>query len=80
MSVLLGKDGGSLRCLELATGRLVWEKLLSASPHGYREICRADVAQEGQPGQKFWTPPVLCGGRIHCRNYRGELVCVEVSR
>lgn len=27
---------------------------------------------------KCWTPPVLCGGRIYCRNAAGEIVCVDV--
>jgi hypothetical protein len=26
----------------------------------------------------FPTPPVLCGGRIYCRNYAGDLVCIDM--
>jgi outer membrane protein assembly factor BamB len=102
--------GGSIRCIELGTGRLMWEhseassaggrayslmaadgKLIilddlgnlviaEANPTAYREISSCDVFGGKKKQRKFWTPPVLCGGRIYCRNYAGELLCIDVSR
>jgi outer membrane protein assembly factor BamB len=31
-------------------------------------------------GGKCWTAPVLAGGRIYCRNSRGDVVCVDVQK
>lgn len=100
--------GGSLRCVELKTGRLMWQQLLNetpgnrsyslmaadgkliilddlgmlyicaASPEGYREISKCSLLQDVKKPGKFWTPPVLCGGRIYCRSYAGELLCIDV--
>jgi outer membrane protein assembly factor BamB len=47
-----------------------------ASPVAYRETARC--ASLGSP--KFWTVPVLCGGRLYCRNDKGALVCLDLSR
>jgi outer membrane protein assembly factor BamB len=50
------------------------------TPEGYREFSAADVlAGENRP-RRFHAPPVLCGGRIYCRNYEGDLVCIDVSK
>ena len=29
---------------------------------------------------KCWTPPVLAGGRIYCRNAAGQVVCLDVRK
>jgi outer membrane protein assembly factor BamB len=102
--------GASLRCVDLETGKLKWERIMSeamfigcvslmaadgkliiltddgmlviaeASAEGYKEISRCEVPK-GETGiAKFWTAPVLCNGRIYCRNYYGELVCIDVSK
>lgn len=102
----------ALRCIDLETGRLVWEERFGgpvrakkhfsltaangtliilddlgtlytaeASPAGYREIARCDVLQGRDTLIRlFWTPPVLCNARIYCRNYAGELVCIDVRK
>ncbi len=101
----------SLRCVELGTGRLLWEEMLvepgktltqisltaaggilivldvqgtlytaKASPEGFKEIARCDVLKGASGPRKFWTPPVLCNAKIYCRNYAGDLVCIDVSR
>jgi|GEM_PF-188989 len=44
-----------------------------ASPAGFRALGRARVLS----GQ-CWTMPVLCGGRIYCRNTAGQVVCLDV--
>jgi outer membrane protein assembly factor BamB len=107
-----GKGPTALRCLDLETGRLVWEERFGgplrakkhfsltaangtliilddlgtlytaeASPAGYREIARCDVLQGMDVMIRlFWTPPVLCNARIYCRNYAGELVCIDVRK
>ncbi|MCX7031063.1 MAG: PQQ-binding-like beta-propeller repeat protein [Spirochaetes bacterium] len=101
----------SLRCVELATGRLLWEELLpdpeikvqqislaaangtlivldgwgtlytaEASPERFKEIARCDVLQGASKPREFWTPPVLCNAKIYCRNFSGDLVCIDVSK
>ena len=47
--------------------------IAEATPSEYRELARSRVL-----GRTAWTAPVLCRGRIFCRNVRGELVCVNV--
>jgi len=46
-----------------------------ASPKAFKELARAKVL-DGQ----CWTCPVLCGGRLYCRNTGGDLVCLDVKR
>lgn len=43
---------------------------------GYKEISNAP----GVLGQTCWTAPVLCGGRIFCRNEKGDVAVVDVSK
>lgn len=50
--------------------------ITEATPTGYKELSRAD----GLLPKRCWTVPVLCGGRIYCRNDKGDLVCVDVSK
>ncbi len=45
-----------------------------ASPKEFKELARAKVL-DGQ----CWTCPVLCGGRLYCRNTGGDLVCLDVK-
>ncbi len=51
-----------------------------ASPDGFKEIAWCDVLQGAAKSRCFWTPPVLCNAKIYCRNYAGDLVCIDVSR
>jgi len=99
-----------LRCLELESGRLMWEahpgggtgkepvslmaadgKLIilnddgtliiaEATPAGFIKISSCDVLGGEKSARKFWIPPVLCNRRIYCRNYFGDLVCIDVSK
>jgi len=49
-----------------------------ATPAGYVEISSCQLpAETGIPW--WWTPPVLCGGKIYCRNYSGGLLCIDAS-
>jgi outer membrane protein assembly factor BamB len=58
--------------------------IAEATPTGYKEISSCDVLRGEKPHflkvRKFWTPPVLCNGRIYCRNYAGDLICIDVSK
>jgi outer membrane protein assembly factor BamB len=53
------------------TGELV---IAEARPDMFKPLARAQVL-----GGRCWTPPVLSGGRIFCRNARGDLACLDVS-
>lgn len=50
--------------------------IVKVDPAAYHELARA----EGLLGKTCWTPPVLCGGIIYCRNDKGNLVAVDVRR
>jgi outer membrane protein assembly factor BamB len=54
--------------------------IAEANPSSYREISNCDVFDGEQKFRMFWTHPVLCNGRIYCRNYAGDLVCIDVSK
>ena len=55
--------------------------IAEATPSSYRELSSGDVYAGEQKHRKFWTPPVLCSGKIYCRNfYKGELICIDVSK
>jgi outer membrane protein assembly factor BamB len=68
---LMAADGKLIMLAQ--EGNLV---IAEATPAGYKELSRAD----GVLPKKCWTVPVLCGGRIYCRNDQGDLVCVDVSK
>jgi outer membrane protein assembly factor BamB len=53
---------------------------VETSSEGYKEIARCDVLQGAKKPRLFWTPPVLCNAKIYCRNFSGDLVCIDVSR
>jgi hypothetical protein len=55
-------------------------RIAEASPEGYREISSADVLAGEKRPRRFVTAPVLCRGRIYCRNFTGDLICVDVSK
>jgi outer membrane protein assembly factor BamB len=50
--------------------------VVAAMADGYRELRRTKVFTR-EP--KTFTPPVLANGRIYCRSYAGEVVCLEGS-
>lgn len=54
------------------TGELM---IAPASPDGFNPVSRAQVL-----GGKCWTAPVLSGGRVLCRNSRGEIACVDLRK
>jgi outer membrane protein assembly factor BamB len=52
--------------------------ILRATPSAYTEITSCELPVE-LGIHKWWTPPVLYRGRIYCRNYTGDLVCIDVN-
>jgi outer membrane protein assembly factor BamB len=69
--------GQVLFLLEL-TGTL---HMVEADPASYRELGSADVLKglKRRP-RTFATPPVLANGLLYCRNFAGDLVCIDVRR
>ncbi|HZS08868.1 MAG TPA: PQQ-binding-like beta-propeller repeat protein [Blastocatellia bacterium] len=49
--------------------------LAEATPQGYREKGRFQIADQGLPS---WAHPVVCGGRLYVRN-QGMLMCYDVK-
>jgi outer membrane protein assembly factor BamB len=100
----------ALRCIDLETGRLHWEKRFSEDPakksvslmaaddrliiltdtgtlavaqataDAYTELSRCDVYGGNDADRRFWTAPVLCNSRIYCRNFYGDLLCIDVRQ
>jgi hypothetical protein len=52
--------------------------IIQATPSAYTEIASCELPMETGL-HKWWTPPVLYRGRIYCRNYTGDLVCIDVN-
>ena len=50
-----------------------------ATPTGFMKISSCDVLVGEITARQFWIPPVLCIRMIYCRNYYGDLVCIDVS-
>lgn len=54
--------------------------IANASPAGFTPLSQCDVLAGKDAIRMFYTPPVLCNGRIYCRNYAGECICIDVRR
>jgi outer membrane protein assembly factor BamB len=82
--VMWEKDLGQPVSLSVSGNRLLLlseEGILhiaEAGPTGFKLISRCDILDGKETARKFWTPPVLCNGRIYCRNYTGDLICLDV--
>lgn len=55
-------------------------RIVKASPVGYEALAVADVLQGAKRPRLLPIHPVLCNSRIYCRNYAGDLVCIDVSK
>ena len=62
--------GGACLILK-TTGELV---LADVTGKAYKELGRTQALKG-----KCWTAPALSGGRVYCRNARGDLVCLDIS-
>ena len=49
--------------------------LADASPAGYKEKGRFQIADQGWPS---WAHPVVCGGKFYIRN-QGALACYDIK-
>ena len=43
----------------------------------YRELIKFQIKEKRK---LFWTPPVLCKGRLFIKNYSGNLLCIDISK
>ena len=45
-----------------------------ASPEGFKPIVQMQVVPA-----RSWLAPVLAGGRVYCKNIKGDLACIGVK-
>ena len=75
------KKGFGTGGVMVADGKLIIQgdrgdlAVAEASPRGFKLISHARVLDG-----RCWNMPVLANGRIYCRSWEGELVCLDVSR
>lgn len=74
--VSLTAAAGKLLMLEL-NGTL---HVAEATASSFRELANMDVLQGAKRPRTFATPPVLCNGLIYCRNFAGDLICIDVRK
>jgi outer membrane protein assembly factor BamB len=61
-------------------------RVVEASAEGYKEVANAKVfsPRSGDPknpfGRASFSTPILLNGRIYCRFFTGETVCLDVSK
>jgi outer membrane protein assembly factor BamB len=74
---------GEFGALTAADGQLIIQNsdngevvVAEASPHGFRPLRRTKVFAENE---RTFTVPVLANGRLYCRSYQGELVCLRID-
>ncbi|UCF96704.1 MAG: PQQ-binding-like beta-propeller repeat protein [Spirochaetaceae bacterium] len=53
-------------------------RIAEVTASGYTELSRGDLSG-GKKHFVFATPLVLCNGKMYCRNYYGDLICIDVS-
>ena len=75
MASLISADGKLIVLEEDGTLHIA-----EATPSAYKEISSCDVLEGERKGRLFYTPPVLCKGKIYCRNYAGDLICIDISK
>jgi hypothetical protein len=54
--------------------------IAEATPLSYKEISSVNIHKNEEIPPKYWTHPVLNRGKLYCRNYYGDLVCIDVSK
>jgi outer membrane protein assembly factor BamB len=68
---LIASDGK----LIVQSGKSGTLAVVEAAPSAYRELRRMKVFTEAR---ETFTAPVLANGRLYCRSYAGELVCLAL--
>lgn len=85
MDLINGREKWSQKGFGLGTILLVKETLVIlsdrgelclavADPSAFKELARFQVVS----GKNNWTPPTYMNGRLHCRNSKGDWVCLEM--
>jgi outer membrane protein assembly factor BamB len=78
------RHGKGYEGLMAADGKLIimdrkgFLTIAEATTDGYKELASSQVLTDR--GAKNWTVPVLANGYIYCRNSKGDIVCVDVSK
>jgi outer membrane protein assembly factor BamB len=54
--------------------------IAEATPSSYKKISSRIIHENEEMPPKYWTPPVLYKGKIYCRNFYGDLICIDVSK
>ena len=75
MASLMAADGKLIILEEDGTLHIA-----ETTPESYQEISSGDVLEGEKTLRRFWTPPVLCNGKIYCRNWLRDLICIDVSK
>jgi hypothetical protein len=82
----LGKEPYSRKGISIsaADGKLIILEedgmlhIAKADPSEYKPISSCQLPSQ-KTMHKWWTHPVLYDGKIYCRNYVTDLVCIDVS-
>jgi hypothetical protein len=54
--------------------------VVEASPRSFTLLSSCDLMKGVKKAARFWSPPVLCNGRIYCKDSLENLICVDVRR
>jgi len=79
--VMWSQSGFGTGALTIADGKLIVQgdrgelAIGEATPKGYRPLGTAKPLDG-----RCWNMPVLANGRIYCRSFEGELVCLDVRQ
>lgn len=71
--------------LMLADGKLIIYSqggklaVAEASPEGYKELSTVQALERKSGEKETWDVPVLANGRIFCRTWGGNVVCLDVK-
>ena len=55
-------------------------RIANATASSYEELSSADVLEGANKSRIFASPPVLYRGRVYCRNFAGDLVCIDMRK
>jgi len=86
MDLTNGREKWSQKGFGLGTILLVKETLVILSDRGELCLAKADPSAFNElarfqvlSGKNNWTPPTYMNGRLHCRNSKGDWVCLEMA-
>ena len=86
MDLTNGREKWSQIGFGLGTILLVKETLVILSDRGELCLAKGDPSAFNEharfqvlSGKNNWTPPTYINGRLHCRNSKGDWVCLEMA-